>query len=71
MSEPAMTSKSMLEAAKQSRQDGYPGLAEVFERLADKICTFNETSSSTLEDIRQRIGNDKFFEIISSTQDSE
>ena len=63
----AVTPQEAIKAANECREQGLSELAEVFESIADKISTFNETHRHTIEEIRSQLGDDRFFEILNKT----
>lgn len=58
-----LTPQTALEFADKARNDGYPELAIIFESVATKIAKFNEHNSTTIEQVRQELGEEKFWQL--------
>ncbi len=58
-----LTPSDALKVAAQCREEGYEELALVFEGIADKFAAFNERSPLTIEEIRARMGEEKFWQL--------
>ena len=56
---PFTVEQCMADAA-EARAKGYPELAETFEQLADKIAAHNERHAVTVQEARERMGEDEF-----------
>lgn len=59
-----MTVEECKSLADRSRDEGYEGLASIFDGIATKLARFNENSPFTVEELRQQVGDDKFFELL-------
>ena len=55
-------------AARESRAAGFPDLAVVFDRLADKLATFNENHDHTVEEARQTLGDQEFWHLFDAVR---
>lgn len=58
-----LTVEELTQVAAQAREEGYTELADTLDGITTKVARFNEQSKSTLQEIRERMGEEKFWKL--------
>jgi rubrerythrin len=59
-----ITVEGAMQVAEQAEADGYPEVGASFRRIAEKIAWFNEHNKLTVEELRQKVGDEMFFKLL-------
>jgi len=58
------TVEHLTATAREARDRGYEEVALVFEGIASKLALFNEASAFTVEEARERLGEEEFWTLL-------
>jgi hypothetical protein len=56
-----LTVEFALRTSEEAAKKGYVEMAEMFGNIANKIAAFNERNPITIEEVRQRLGEEEFW----------
>lgn len=65
-----LTVESALEAEREAREQGFDELADHFKVIADTLARVNETHRVTVEEARQNMGEEAFWNEVRKHVDS-
>jgi rubrerythrin len=66
-----ITVEEAMKFADRAKNEGHPEIADIFYGIAEKIALFNEQNTHTVEELRQKVGEETFKQILGGPGISE